>query len=124
MNALRHFESWRDLSDHLDEATIVTFINHLATIADDYVELKERSQDAAAKRHAYQLERQTLINYAKQNLSEDELETVRKRAEILASSAVPEETLVLKTIGKGGKVRHVSGQVSARAALAQIRRVR
>lgn len=123
LNALRHFKDWRDLSDHLDEATIVTFINHLSTIAEEYVELKERSSDAAAKRHAYQQERQMLINYAKSNLSIDELATVRERAERLAANVVAEpETPVIKTV-HNGRVKHVTGQVSARQALASIRRV-
>lgn len=90
LNELRHFTSWRDLSEHLDEETIVTFINRFAQIADEYMELHAAAHTQRLKRQAYQQERNALIQYAKRKMAEEA------------------EKPAIQSTGKGGKVLHIT----------------
>lgn len=87
-NELRQFRDWDDLSAHLDEGTITTIVNYHAQIIEEYLTLKAQHDDARARRVAYQDYRKALIDFARRELSRDEIDALKARAEEQALTRV------------------------------------
>lgn len=87
-NELRHFEDWNDLAAHLDEGTIVSIVNYHNHIIEEYFTLKDQHDNARARRVAYQDYRKALIEFARRELSTDEIESLKARAEEKAITRV------------------------------------
>lgn len=83
-NELRHFESWIDLTGHLDEETIVRLINYHAEIIDDYCKLVETREKRDAYHKKYTAKRKILLEVAEEMLARDE----KLRAEKLAEERI------------------------------------
>lgn len=81
LGELRHFDDWHDLIDHLSEEDILTYVNRLAEILDDYMVLKERDGEHKLRMKSYNIQKRMLINAAKEQLLPDELEAIVKRAQ-------------------------------------------
>lgn len=85
---LREFESWEDLTAHMSEGTITAIVNYHAQIIEEYLTLKSQHDDARARRVAYQDYRKALIDFARRELSQDEIDALKARAEEKAITKV------------------------------------
>lgn len=87
---LRQFKDWTDLAAHLSEETIVRLINHLSIIGPEYERLKDQNDTRKLKHKTYQETQKQLRKAARQFLSRDEVEAIRKNAEQMALKRLEE----------------------------------